>query len=228
MKLPFWNVAPEWAGETVAILGGGPSLTPWQAEACRGACRVIAVNTSYWLAPWADLLYFSDDVWWCWHHGGMEMSGQSHPGDPRYHAFRGIKAALENARTYGRDPAARILKNYDTGSGLCTIRDGVYTGRNSGYQAINLAVHLGVARILLLGFDMRAVAGRTHWHMAHKRPTAPGDFEKEMLPRFPSLVAPLAERGIEIINCTPGSAIECFPRGRIESALFDLPRTQAA
>src|SRR3990167_1144446 len=137
VKLPFWNVEPEWAGETVAILGGGPSLTPWQAEACRGACRVIAVNTSYWLAPWADLLYFSDEVWWCWHHGGMETrTGNGgiaqairHPGAPRYHTFGGRKVALSNASTFRREPAVRILQNYEAQPGLCEIRDGVYTGR---------------------------------------------------------------------------------------------------
>ena len=225
MKLPFWQVGPEWAGETVAILGGGPSLTQSQVDACRGRCRVIAVNNAYQLAPWADLLYFSDEVWWLWHHGGDEIRavhGRAvtihQPGDRRYREFKGLKVALSNAGTFRREPAVRILQNYEAQPGLCEIRDGVYTGRSSGYQAINLAAHLGGARILLLGFDMRPVAGRTHWHTAHQRPTAAQDIEKVMLPWFQTLVEPCRRRGIEIVNCTPGSAIECFPRASIADA----------
>lgn len=219
MRIPYWRVEPDWEGETCAILGGGPSLAPGDVNSLHGRMRVIAVNTAYQLAPWADLLYFSDEVWWCWHHGGKDNKDVHHKGDPRYHAFPGIKAALQNAVTYHREPAVRVLQNYGAEPGLCEIRDGVYTGRSSGYQAINLAAHLGVARILLLGFDMRAVAGRTHWHMAHKRPTAPEDFTNVMLPWFRTLVEPLAARGIEVLNATPGSAIDCFPRVTLDEAL---------
>ena len=220
MKLPYWNVEPLWKGETVAILGGGPSLDQAQVDACRDRCRVIAVNNAYHLAPWAAMLYFSDEVWWCWHHGGVDNKGVSHPGDGRYRKFAGIKAALQNAATYYREPAVRVLQNYDDNPGLCEIKNGVYTGRSSGYQAINLAAHLGVSSILLLGFDMRAVAGRTHWHMEHKRPTAPEDLKNVMLPRFQTLVAPCAQREIEIVNCTPGSAIDCFRRETLAVALL--------
>ena len=219
MRIPFWQVEPEWKGETVAILGGGPSLSPGDVNALHGRMRVIAVNNAYWLAPWADILYFSDEAWWCWHHGGTDPKGERHKGDPRYHAFPGRKVALANACTFRREPAVRILQNYEANPGLCEIRDGVYTGRSSGYQAINLAAHLGVARILLLGFDMRPVAGRTHWHMAHKRATTPEDFGNTMLPWFRTLVEPCRARGIEVINCTPGSAIECFPKMTLDEAL---------
>ena len=228
MKLPTWQVEPEWAGETVAILGGGPSLDQAQVDACRGRCRAIAVNTAYQLAPWADILYFSDEVWWCWHHGGVDNQGVSHKRDARYHAFAGRKVALSNAGTFHREPAVRVLQNYDARPGLCEIRDGVYTGRSSGYQAINLAAHLGVVRILLLGFDMRAVAGRTHWHQGHKRATAPCDLENVMLPWFQTLIEPCRKRGIEIVNCTPGSAITCFKKAPLETALPEMSQVENA
>ena len=212
MRIPYWQVEPEWAGETVAILGGGPSLTQSQVDACRGRCRVIAVNTAYRLAPWVDIVYFSDELWHQWKRDKKS-----------FRRLACLKVALENARTHWSEPAVKILHNYGGEPGLCEIRDGVYTGRNSGYQAINLAAHLGVARVILLGFDMRAVAGRTHWHSgtddAHQRGTAPEDFKNVMLPWFSTLVEPCKARGIEIVNCTPGSAIECFPRQRLETAL---------
>jgi hypothetical protein len=237
VKIPYWRVEPEWKGETVAILGGGPSLTQDQVDRLRGRCRVIAVNNAYWLAPWADLLYFSDQVWWIWHHGGLEERQRGakvepvrHAGDARYHAFAGVKAALANACTHGRERAVRVLQNYGHMPGLCGIRDGVHTGRSSGYQAINLAAHLVEcdAALLLLGFDMRAVNGRTHWHMAHHRATPEQDFANTMLPPFTSLVDPLAARAIRVLNCTPGSAIQCFPRAQLADALSAAGRQPSA
>ena len=207
MKLPYWTVAPEWKGETVAILGGGPSLAPGDVNSLHGRMRVIAVNNAYRLAPWADLVYFSDECWYDWHRN-----------EKAFRRFGGWKVALANARTFARDPSIRILQNYGN-NGFCDIADGVMTGRSSGYQAINLAAHLGVSRIILLGFDMRAVAGRTHWHMAHQRPTPPEDFGNVMLPQFANLVEPLRARGIEVLNATLGSAITCFPRVTLDEAL---------
>ena len=93
------------------------------------------------------------------------------------------------------------------------------TGRSSGYQACNLAFHLGVKRILLLGFDMRAVNGRTHWHEQHQRPTSPKDYATHMAPPFKRLAEELGARGVEVVNCTPGSAITAFPVMPIEQAL---------
>ena len=107
-------------------------------------------------------------------------------------------------------PDIRCLRN--TGrDGLETTSDGVRTGRNGGYQAINLAVHLGVRRIILLGYDMRHIDGRSHWHGGHPMPSKESTYRNAMLPCFATLVAPLAERGIEVVNCTPGSALTAFP-----------------
>lgn len=219
MRIAFWHIEPEWKGETCAILGGGPSLNAGDINSLHGRARVIAVNNAYQLAPWADILYFCDEKWWCWHHGGTDADGVRHKADPRYHDFKGLKVALCNANTLHREPAVRVIQNYDANPGLCEIPDGVYTGRSSGYQAINLAAHLGAARVLLLGFDMRAHGERTHWHMEHKRKTARDDFEREMLPWFKTLVEPCRRRGLELINCTPGSAITCFPCMTLAEAL---------
>jgi len=40
-----------------------------------------------------------------------------------------------------------------------------------------------------------------------------------MLPHFPTLQPALTERGIEVINCTPGSALTCFPMGNLDEVL---------
>jgi len=63
----FWTVPRLWPGETVFIIGGGPSVRGQNIEALRGR-RVIAINSSYLVAPWADYLIFADERWWAGDH----------------------------------------------------------------------------------------------------------------------------------------------------------------
>ena len=177
-----------WPGATVVCLGAGPSLTRQDVEACRGRGAVIAINGSYTLAPWADILYACDNKWWLWHKGATDFPGLKYTLDARARAWPGVT----------------VLRN--TGdSGLELDPTGVRTGRNSGYQAINLAVHLGAARILLLGYDMRG----DHWHKPHPDGSRPPF--AICLKHFATLVEPLRAAGVEIVNCTPHSALTCFP-----------------
>lgn len=72
--------------------------------------------------------------------------------------------------------------------------------------------HFGVSRLLLLGYDMKP----GHWHGNH-----PGALNKQApfhdwLKRFRD-AAPELE--MEVINCTPGSALDAFPRMSLENAL---------
>ena len=135
---------------------------------------------------------------------------------------------LENKRiTQGQDgrppeePGVLSLANYGDGTalrGLCFQRDGVHTGNNGGFQAMNLAVHLGAKRILLLAFDMRRVGNRAQWHDKHKRPTPPDVYANNMIPQFEAAVKDLDMLGVKVINCTPGSALKCFPIMPVEEA----------
>ena len=218
----YWTAPEMWPESTFVIVAGGPSVTPAQVDCCcnrqdRGSLvRVIAVNDAYRIAPWADVLYFCDDKWWQWHAKKLAD-------------WRGLIVRLAGGQHDFGDARIKVLKNMDK-AGLCPFRDGLHNGSNSGYQAINLAVHLGAKRILLLGFDMQAplVNGRpkTHWFGDHPGGTSPSVYS-QMLPWFDSLVAPLAKRGVEVINCTPGSAIKVFPRAGIEEAFVESQRAAA-
>ncbi len=203
----YWSVPRMWDGETVVCLGGGPSLAQHDVDACRGRARAIAINDAYLKAPWADVLYFCDRRWFEWHRNG-----------PHFQAFEGVTVTLD-AEVAGHHPEIKWLR--DSGRlGLETDPTGLRTGRNGGYQAINLAVHLGAARIVLLGYDMKPAAdGRTHWHGGHPVPVKETVFARVMLPCFPSLVAPLRDLGVEVLNATPVSALSVFPMMSLAEAL---------
>jgi hypothetical protein len=42
---------------------------------------------------------------------------------------------------------------------------------------------------------------------------------------FRTLVAPLRDLGIEVLNCTPGSALDCFPMADLRDVL--KPRAES-
>jgi len=195
---------------TVVLIGGGPSLTPEQVEKCRGKATVIAINSAVFLAPWADALYFCDEQWYRWHEQTVKN-------------FKGLKVTLENRKLAAELPGLVCMRQ-DGGKdgepgGLCEAKDGLRTGLNSGYQAINLAVHWGARRIVLLGYDMKpALNGRMHWHTEHPVPT-PKDAPLAFLPHFDTLLEPLARLGVQVLNATPGSALEAFPKVSLEEAL---------
>lgn len=200
-----------WAGERVVVLASGPSMSAEVAEVVRGAhaarvVRAIVVNDTFRLAPWADLLYAADHTWWSLRPEAM--------------AFAGLKA------TIGMHSALRWLRN--TGVvGFDPDPSALRTGGNSGYQAIHLAVHAGARRVLLCGFDMHG----THWHGPHEAPlrnTTDYVFGR-WLQRFDTLAEELRERGVEVINCTHGSALTCFPRGWLEQEIgFAAERGESA
>lgn len=182
--------------QTYVLIGGGPSLTPEDVDAVRGRARVIAINDAYRLAPWADVLYAADRKWIDWHDGVP--------------SFTGPKFSIEGGSTPATTrPGWTVLRN--TGFvGLELDPTGLRAGFNSGYQALNLAVHLGARRILLLGYDMApAVDGRSHWFGDHPD-KMPSPYD-QMRAAFATLVEPLAELGVEVINCSRQTALLTFP-----------------
>lgn len=124
-----WQITPEWAGETVAVIGCGPSLTPEVAESMK-ELRTIVVNHAHRLAPWADILLALDGNW---------------PAEWRDFAGRRVTGI--------DDPdldALYIGPRWET----VTLAPGhVVEIRNSGLTAIRLAAALGARRILLAGFE---------------------------------------------------------------------------
>lgn len=193
----------------MVCMASGPSLTQDDADYCRGkADGVIVVNTTYKRAPWADALVASDVRWWAWHKGAPE--------------FKGLKYATS---PHVKWPSVHILKN--TGAkGLELDPSGLRHGINTGYRAVNLAVHFGAKRILLLGYDMKrddSPKRLEHWHGDH--PTPSRSHYPTFIRYFESIVEPLHELGIEVLNCTPGSALPCFSHADLRMVL--QPRVEA-
>lgn len=199
----YATVPALWPGETVVCLGTGPSLTQADVDYCRDKARVIAIKHAIEWAPWADALYAcGGDAGKWWQRNGDALA-----------SYAGLRYTLDPKAA----PWASVLKN--TGFiGLEASPDGLRTGKNSGYQAIGLAVHLGATRIVLLGYDMQPDAQDRdhffgqHWH--HGR--VPFRVFVEL---FESLIEPLRALGVQVLNASRATALTAFPCVALEEAL---------
>jgi hypothetical protein len=202
-----------WPGETVVCLASGPSLTQEDCDYVRGKARVIAVNRTIDRAPWADALYCADAKMWKWLDGAPQFGGLKFGAQDKYGRFAVAKWGVTVLTPERRE-------------GLSLDPTRLVSGQNSGYQAINLAVLLGASRIVLLGYDMQTgPKGEQHWHEDHPQSNAPE--YSNWAQRFATLVEPLAEAGIEVVNCTARTALTCFPCRPLRDALLHASEVAA-
>ena len=98
-------------------------------------------------------------------------------------------------------------------------KDKIHFGGNSGYQAVNLAYLFGAVRIVLLGFDMKYSGKLIHWHGNHPAAINRDCPVRSFLKNFPALAQDLKAEGVEVINATRDTALECFTKIRLEDAI---------
>lgn len=203
---PAWRPWPIWDGETVYVLGTGPSLRAFDVERLRGR-EAIAINQSAYLARWARVLFFTDEGW----------IGHDPGNQALIETWRGLVVTVSTAAAEafpGR--VLRVVR--EEAAGFPAIGSGtIKAARASGHLAVALAVAMGAARVVLLGYDMRQVDGRAHWHDAY-------DLEHDAVldtqrAAWAGWGAAAAAAGVEIVNATPGSALTEFPIVDLEAVL---------
>lgn len=201
---------------TVTCIGTGPSLRLSQIESaqrkgftlfgCNNVwqlCRLsvhYACNKAWWDHYWSDVADDPAEKWTC-----------NRAAADRY----GLNwVAEKNARGLSSDP------------------DVVHHGHGSGYTLLNLAYLMGAERIVLLGYDMKYASD----YNGHAQQTGSGP--RHYFGEYPSqlqhwpkmrvkngiheelveLYRSVAAQGlVEVINCTPDSAIDCFRREHIDA-----------
>jgi len=96
----------------------------------------------------------------------------------------------------------------------------INSGNNSGYQAINLAYHMGAKNIFLVGFDMKN--GGKHWHGCHPDDWGNSEDASGWAKNFDKLAEDLDFMGVNVVNCTVDTALTCFKQDTIEGAFNAL------
>lgn len=204
--VPFWAPDRSFAGLTVVLVGGGPSHGALDLDVLAGH-RFIAVNSSCRkvrpIATADDPLYFSDNSW---NENRPELA--AHWPGPVITSNRNTKARLGDA--------VRRLDVSDLANRLQAWPDYVYA--SSGHGAACLAVAMGAARLVLIGFEGRIVNGRSHGHDDYVQQDA-GDYVERFVPAWTGLAAVFTRLGVSVINATPHSAIKAFPIADLREAL---------
>lgn len=197
--------------ETVICIATGPSLTQSQVDVARGKGRLFICNNAFLLAPDAELLYACNGEWWDFYW-------------PEVRALPAEKWTVnaDAARRYGVNWIDEVNQ-----PGLSTNPRVIHHGHGSGYSLVSMAYRAGAKRIVLLGYDCKYApnydgyakevgsgprhffgeysASMQHWPKLEVK----GGVHVGMVELYRSI----ARQGlVEVLNATPGSAIDCFEK----------------
>lgn len=184
--------------KTFICVASGPSLTSDDcAMASDSGCPIIAVNSSWRAVPECQHIYAGDCCWW----------------------EENISRITSDAKRWcGEQFIARRF-------GINFQPPAITGSFNSGQRAIQLAAALGAKTILLLGYECSLRHG-THWHGKHELLANPdGISVSRWHEEFSRLAHGLA--GVDIINCSQRTRLQCFPREKLKTALGRLSLVQA-
>lgn len=186
------------------IIGTGPSLTHWQIKQVKDF-KTFGINRAYEFD--VDVMLACNYQFWDYYWDDLKKY-KCHKWTPR----------KESAEKYDINYIEEIWR-----PGLSTDNKFIHAHHGSGPQILNLALHYGVKRMGLIGWDMKYAGkvndkvydGNRHYFGEYPKPlqhwprTDPngdlGGLIKEVETIKPS------DYGIEIINCSPNSALKCFP-----------------
>lgn len=151
----LWVPPKDWEGQDAYLIGGGSTLKRFNFDSLKGL-NTIGINDAYMLGE--DVVkycLFGDASWF--HKNSAAIASFKNP-------LVSCAPSLEQVTTDA------VLSVHRRSIG---IHDGGFIGWNfsTGAAAINLAMNMGAHRIYLLGFDMRAHNGKTHWHSKNPLPT---------------------------------------------------------
>lgn len=172
------------------------------------------------------MCYFADSNWWQW-----QIEGRAKPKlgltaaqvRERFASFAGQKCSIQHSGANITDPAVHFLRNRDYPScanGLSLDQEQLVTGGHSGFQALNFSILTGAQVVPLLAYDARDLdpGQPSHWHGGHEIATPVGAYALYRQ-AFKDAAKAIQAAGVRVINCSPGSAINCFERMELQTAL---------
>ena len=226
------TIPRSYEGETVVIVATGPSITDEQIVHLYDArilnrIKVITVNNAYQIVPFTDIQVACNDNWWEYYllH------------DP---SLRTIKADCWTrykhiSEKYGINYIDSIVKD-----GLSRDQSVIHINHGSGPMAINFATLYGFKKIILLGHDMKYAkdyngrqkkVGSTPRHYFGEYPKSMQHFPQSqnsvdkngviigLIDAYQNMVNDLINMNVDVVNCTPDSALNCFRKSSLESEL---------
>jgi hypothetical protein len=210
---PPRHVCPsDWPGSTVFLVASGPSTVIEDLKLLEGA-KIIGVAHGYRALQkarmWFDVLVVGGRAFY--HHNrlseipcGLIVAAQD------YASWHWL--TQRDQRLVCMDRAGRY--------GLTDRRDALAGSESSVMLAINYAVHRGARRVVLLGCDGQpGPDGRRRIGVPQ---LDTGDARSRYMVQERAMqtqIEPLRELGIEIVNCSPGTALTIYPTADLVDVL---------
>jgi hypothetical protein len=143
---------------------------------------------------------------------------------PSLAAFSGLRVSTDERARLAIPDVRRVPGEDKPSLGISTDPHFIRWGRNSGFQLNNVLAHMigRGGRLLLGGYDFKpGPGGKLHHHPDHTGPLKNPDANSmaAWAKLFDVTVPQFKHLGIEVINCSPGSALTCFPMARLEDVL---------
>ncbi len=210
--MQHWSIPEIWIGETCVILGGGPSLSQLDLSLLSGY-KVIGVNDTYKLGQW-DICYFKDANWY------FQEAFKGHPphNGELLLDFHGWKITSCNTQSVMHEPGIKTIHR-GRRDHLDLDRNFLTHCNNAGAEALALAIMLGAQTIALVGFDMKPLKGKHNWHLNHVKEMPESIYKDYYMHPFKVLKKGADKKGVNIYNCTLGSALTIFSIVPVERIL---------
>ena len=197
------------------IIGTGPSLSADQLDQVKHL-RKFGVNNAWQLG--LDVHLACNWQWWNQYWPEIK-NDPCHKWTPR----------IESATKYGVNYIEERWAD-----GLSTDNTYIHAHHGSGPQMVNLALHYGCEKMILIGWDMRysgkvsdrQYKDKRHYFgeypkaLQHWPRTAPDGAMTGLIKEMETINP--ADYGIEIVNCTPNSAMTCFESRELADTLREL------
>jgi len=195
--------SPWWDDRPLIVIGGGPSLEPYNCTDLRDLGRVLLLNDVTNFCK-GDVLMSMDANWM---RRSQHLVEEFEGDEVWLIASRFVKPIVT--------PTKAVLNYLRRGKKEKLIwGDRIYAAGNVGYAALNLAYLKKAKQIYLLGYDMNE-GPHNQWH---DHEAAIGleprphylNYYKDWPRSFDELAPTLVEAGIDVVNCNPGSSVRCF------------------
>lgn len=197
-----WTPVTFWKRSKVFIIGGGPSLKEMDLSPLEKK-NVLGTNDAFQLGDWVDVNFFGDYHWLVHHQDEFRTwPGMRITNHPDVQGVQGIFTMQRRDKGFGEP--------HELGWHL-----------NSGCGAVLLAIALGATTVYLLGYDLKLGSdGQSNWHPNNLNENTAKTY-RQFHYHFEVMAAHIAKYrpDVKVINITPGSALEVFPRAEFEDVV---------
>lgn len=197
----------KYEGRSIVLCATGPSLTSEVVETIRkfkDKVVVFGINDAYKIIDFLDEHYACDTRWW--EHWGSDFRSKY----PNLSAWSQCKHSSEKFNL--QHIPGKHTQGFSPNPNL------IHFGKNSGYQALNIAYLMGGSKFILTGYNMRVV-GKTHFFGDHPPGMNKNSPYNTFIAAFNTIQPEIRKL---VINCTTDTALKCFTQADLEETLCSI------